>query len=224
MINIIIEILLSIGLSALAFWAVNTFLDKRKNEQMIDEGVQVSKRLWIGYFAMVAITCFIFILLFQTLYVDTTLLHQAKLLTLILILFPTALVDYKVQLIPNDFMLGALIMRVLFFAIELFISPSLIWTNLKDGIVAAVVIAGFFLIIHVLFKNSIGMGDVKLFAIIGLYQGIWGATNAVFFSLLVSFFLSVVLLILKKVTKKDAISFAPSILLGTIISILLSGY
>lgn len=224
MINIIIEILLSIGLSALAFWAVNTFLDKRKNEQMIDEGVQVSKRLWIGYFAMVAITCFIFILLFQTLYADTTLLHQAKLLTLILILFPTALVDYKVQLIPNDFMLGALIMRVLFFAIELFISPSLIWTNLKDGIVAAVVIAGFFLIIHVLFKNSIGMGDVKLFAIIGLYQGIWGATNAVFFSLLVSFFLSVVLLILKKVTKKDAISFAPSILLGTIISILLSGY
>lgn len=224
MINIIIEILLSIGLSALAFWAVNTFLDKRKNEQMIDEGVQVSKRLWIGYFAMVAITCFIFILLFQTLYVDTTLLHQAKLLTLILILFPTALVDYKVQLIPNDFMLGALIMRVLFFAIELFISPSLIWTNLKDGIVAAVVIAGFFLIIHVLFKNSIGLGDVKLFAIIGLYQGIWGATNAVFFSLLVSFFLSVVLLILKKVTKKDAISFAPSILLGTIISILLSGY
>lgn len=224
MINIIIEILLSIGLSALAFWAVNTFLDKRKNEQMIDEGVQVSKRLWIGYFAMVAITCFIFILLFQTLYADTTLLHQAKLLTLILILFPTALVDYKVQLIPNDFMLGALIMRVLFFAIELFISPSLIWTNLKDGIVAAVVIAGFFLIIHVLFKNSIGMGDVKLFAIIGLYQGIWGATNTVFFSLLVSFFLSVVLLILKKVTKKDAISFAPSILLGTIISILLSGY
>lgn len=224
MINIIIEILLSIGLSALAFWAVNTFLDKRKNEQMIDEGVQVSKRLWIGYFAMVAITCFIFILLFQTLYADTTLLHQAKLLTLILILFPIALVDYKVQLIPNDFMLGALIMRVLFFAIELFISPSLIWTNLKDGIVAAVVIAGFFLIIHVLFKNSIGMGDVKLFAIIGLYQGIWGATNAVFFSLLVSFFLSVVLLILKKVTKKDAISFAPSILLGTIISILLSGY
>ena len=58
----------------------------------------------------------------------------------------------------------------------------------------------------------------------GLYQGIWGATNAVFFSLLVSFFLSVVLLILKRVTKKDVISFAPSILLGTVISILLSGY
>lgn len=224
MINIIVECLFSVGFAIAGLWAVNTFLDKRKNEQTIDCDVIVSKRLHIGYFVAEAVACVLFVIFFQTIYADTTLLHQLKLLVLIFILFPTALVDYKVQLIPNDFMLGALLIRGVIYLIEFFVYPSIIWNTLKETVIAAVLIAGFFLIIHILFKNSVGMGDVKLFAIIGLYQGIWGATNAVFFSLLVSFFLSVVLLITKKVTKKDCISFAPSILLGTTISILLSGY
>lgn len=224
MINIIIEIILSVAFVVAGFWSVNTFLVKRKNEQEIEDSIVISKSLKIGYFVGEAIVCVLFIAFFQMVYKDTTLLHQIKLLTLILILFPTALVDHKVQLIPNDFMLVALIIRGIYYIVEFFATPNMIVASIKDGILAAIVIAGFFLIIHVLFKNSIGMGDVKLFGVIGLYQGIWGATNAVFFSLLVSFFLSVILLIFKKVTKKDAISFAPSILLGTTISILLSGY
>lgn len=224
MINIIILIVLSVGMAIVGYWAVNVFLDKKEKGESSDSDVAISKRLQIGYFMVLAIACVLFVTLFQTVYFDTTLMHQVKLLTLILILFPTALVDYKVQLIPNKFMLGALVIRVIYFIIEFFLTPNMIWSNLKDGFLAAMVIAGFFLLIHVLFRNSIGMGDVKLFAIIGLYQGIWGASSAVFFSLLVSFFLSVALLLLKKVTKKDSISFAPSILLGTTISILLSGY
>lgn len=224
MINIVIEIFLSVAMAIAGYWAVNAFLNKRKEDKSIDLDITISKKLQIGYFVVLAIACVLFVAFFQTIYVETSLLHQVKLLTLILILFPTALVDHKVQLIPNDFMLGALIIRMIFYVIEFFISPNMILMNLKDGFLSAAVIAGFFLIIHILFKNSIGMGDVKLFAIIGLYQGIWGASSAVFFSLVASFFLSVVLLLMKKVTKKDCISFAPSILLGTTISILLSGY
>lgn len=224
MINIVIEIFLSVAMAMAGYWAVNAFLKKRKDDKSIDLDITISKKLQIGYFVVLAIVCILFVVFFRTIYIETSLLHQVKLLTLILILFPTALVDHKVQLIPNDFMLGALIIRMIFYVIEFFISPNMILMNLKDGFLSAAVIAGFFLIIHILFKNSIGMGDVKLFAIIGLYQGIWGASSAVFFSLVASFFLSVVLLLMKKVTKKDCISFAPSILLGTTISILLSGY
>lgn len=224
MINIIVELVLSIIFLLVGFYAVNNFLKIRKNDKTIDEEIMISKRLTIAYLAIESVACILFVLFFQTIYADTSLMHQMKLLILILILFPTALVDYKVQLIPNSFMLVAIIIRAILLLFEFFVAPSKIWVNIMDGLVAAFIIAGFFLIIRIMFKNSIGMGDVKLFAVIGLYQGLWGAINAVFFSLLVSFFLSVILLIGKKVTKKDAISFAPSILFGTIISILLSGY
>lgn len=64
---------------------------------------------------------------------------------------------------------------------------------------------------------------MKLFAVMGLYQGLWGAVNSVFFSLLASFVVSVALLISKKKGRKDTISFGPSILIGTIAAIGLAG-
>ena len=81
---------------------------------------------------------------------------------------------------------------------ELVFSPSTVLDSLKDGVIGAAVIGLFFLLISLVFKNSMGMGDIKLFALMGLYQGLWGAFNSVFFSLLVSFFLALGLLISKK--------------------------
>ena len=74
-----------------------------------------------------------------------------------------------------------------------------------------------------IFRNSIGMGDVKLFALMGLYQGLWGAFNAVFFSFVVSFVAAVALLATRKKNRKDVIPFGPSVLLGTILAVSLSG-
>ena len=74
-----------------------------------------------------------------------------------------------------------------------------------------------------LFKNSVGMGDVKLFAVIGLYQGLWGAVNSVFFSFIVSFINAVVLLITRKKKKSDVIAFAPCIMIGTVMAISFAG-
>ena len=87
----------------------------------------------------------------------------------------------------------------------------------------AIIIGGFFLIILLIFKNSIGMGDVKLFALMGLYQGLLGVFNSVFFSLIVSFFISIILLMLKRKNRKDVIPFGPSIYIGTVVGIFLTG-
>lgn len=69
---------------------------------------------------------------------------------------------------------GALYCRACF-------SPSTVLDSLKDGVIGAAVIGLFFLLISLIFKNSMGMGDIKLFALMGLYQGLWGAFNSVFF-------------------------------------------
>lgn len=150
-------------------------------------------------------------------------LSQFKLLTLILILFPTAAVDYKIKKIPNKFLIAGLILRMVFYIFEFIQSFENAFSVLKDNLLAVVIYGVFFLLLLLVFKNSIGMGDIKLFALMGLYQGIWGTFSAIFFSLVVSFFVSIYLLITRKKKKKDTIPFGPSILIGTFLSICLSG-
>lgn len=151
------------------------------------------------------------------------LFEYLKLLTLIMLLLPIASIDYKLQKIPNKFLLVGIGLRILFFVWEFILNGKGFFISLKDCIVGAVVIGLFFFLLLLIFKNSIGMGDVKLFALIGFYQGLWGGINSVFFSLLVSFFVSITLLITKKKHKKDMIPFGPCIYFGTIIAICLAG-
>lgn len=72
-------------------------------------------------------------------------------------------------------------------------------------------------------KGAIGMGDVKLFGVMALYLGLEGIWTAIFCALVVSFFIAVFSLITKKVKRKDNIPFAPAILIGTYLSIFLTG-
>lgn len=151
------------------------------------------------------------------------LLEQVKLLTLVFVLLPVAAIDRAVQKIPNKFLLTALILRAVIFVGELLVSVPTAVGTLKSDLLGAVVIGGFFLLMLLIFRNSIGMGDIKLFMVMGLYQGLWGVINSVFFSLMVSFVVSIALLISRKKGRNDAISFGPSISLGTIIAIGLAG-
>ncbi len=91
-----------------------------------------------------------------------------------------------------------------------------------DATLAAVIIGAFFTILLLIFKNSIGMGDIKLFCLMGLYLGLSGLLNAVFFSLLVSFFVSIAVLITKKKARNDTLAFGPMIFLGTLVSIIMT--
>ncbi len=176
----------------------------------------------IIYLSLEILTVAFIIVLFQAVY-KLDVISQIKLLVLVLIIFPIAAIDLKLQKIPNCFILSALVIRGLIYIAEFIISVPAAFSTLKDGFLGAIILGGFFLLLLLIFKNSIGMGDIKLFVVMGLYQGLWGAINSVFFSLIVSFFISISLLIGKKKGRKDTIPFGPSVLLGIIIAIALSG-
>lgn len=142
---------------------------------------------------------------------------------IVLVILPCAATDYRTHKIPNQIIITGLAVRLVIYIAEFVSSPTSAFNVLKDNLLGASILAGFFLVLLLVFKNCIGMGDVKLFAVMGLYQGLWGAVNSVFFSLAVSFFVSVILLITRKKGRKDVISFGPSILLGTVIAIAISG-
>lgn len=177
----------------------------------------------IVYIAVGILAFVMMLYMFSTTYVNASVIHQTKLLILAAFLLPIAAIDLKVQKIPNKFLLVAVVVRVILLILEFLESSSNAWLTLKSAVVAAIVLFVFFVLILLVFKNSIGMGDVKLFAVIGLYQGIWGSINSIFFSLVASFFLSIMLLIFRKKTRKDTISFGPCAFVGAVIAIVLSG-
>lgn len=156
-------------------------------------------------------------------YPTSGVLHHVKLLTLAMLIVPMAAIDHVRRVIPNALILVAIALRLVYAGLELILDTTAALQILKSAAIGSLVISGFFLVVSFVMKNSIGMGDVKLFFVMGLYQGLWGAANAVFFSLVVSFFYAIFLLITKRKTRKDSISLAPCVLLGTCIAIGLSG-
>lgn len=219
--NVLADAVVSLVLLAFGYIEVCNYLQDKKWNYYDKELLRINRNRAI-YLITGSVIAALLIVLFQLVY-QQPFLTQIKLLILVQFILPCAATDYKTHKIPNLFILCALAIRVVIYIAEFLVSVDTALNTLKDNLLGAAIIAGFFLIILLIFKNSIGMGDVKLFAIMGLYQGLWGAVNSVFFSLIVSFFVSIVLLITKKKGRKDVISFGPSILIGTVIAIAISG-
>ncbi len=137
-------------------------------------------------------------------------------LVLEVILLGLSLADYDNNIIPDGFLLAMLIVWILFVGLM----PDT-QAYALDGIIAVAVIAGMMLIVmailnKVLKKQSIGMGDIKLFACCMLFTGLYKG-------LLTLFLASLIGLIIAAVGRKKKIAFAPAISIATIISLVFGG-
>lgn len=219
--TVFFDIIVCLILTAFGYVFVRNYLNDKKSLKIERDMLKIT-RSTVLYFGFAVIAFGITITVFQLVY-SISLIGQLKLLVLIASLIPTAAADFRTHKIPNQIILAAVALRLVLFGVEFIESVDKGLATLKDCLLGALIIGGFFLLLFFLLKNSIGMGDVKLFAVMGLYQGLWGAVNAVFFSLVVSFFVSIILLISKKKKRKDTIAFGPCILAGTVIAVNLAG-
>lgn len=161
-------------------------------------------------------------LVFQ--YPDKTIfIQKVRMMVLFGLLCPIAQIDYRIQKIPNKLLIVACVVWVFTIMFELVYYTEGVFRNVKDSLVAASVVFVICIICKLLIKNGIGMGDIKLFMVMGLLQGTTGMSGSVFMSMIVAFWGSVVMLLIKKKTRKDNISFGPFILIGTTISMFLAG-
>jgi len=219
--SLIADIVLCLVMAVVGYAAVCCRLGKVKIKEIKPKVFALSRNR-ILYLVFVAASSALLIVMFQVLYKQEW-IQQLILLSLVMMLLPIGAVDYKTKTIPNSFLLAGIIVRVLLFAGEMLLSFDNAIETGKSALIASVgviIIFGLFLLI---FKNSIGAGDIKLFAVMGLYQGIWGLYNSLFFSLLISFLVSITLLITKKKDKKDVIPFGPCAAIGTVIAMALAG-
>lgn len=176
--------------------------------------------LYLGIMAALTIGLAVWLNLY---YKDNMLLTNLKAVTLIAILAVAALTDFRKHLIPNELVIAGLGLRLVYAILE-FIVLKMDYIQILKGDLFSLILPLALLLLGVfVVKNGVGMGDVKLLAVIGIFAGISGAIPSLFFALVIAFFLSVVLMIMKKKGRKDTIAFAPSLLAGTFVAIVLTG-
>lgn len=150
-------------------------------------------------------------------------IYLAKRVLLISVLFVAAYYDYASLRIPNKLILYGICVRLVLLVFELiFARDTLSQVLISEGVafIAMLVLSIVSLLIT---RNGLGMGDIKLFLLMSLLQGVAGVISSLFTSLIVSFIYSLGLLALKKKSRKDFIAFAPCILIGTYLSVMMLG-
>ena len=148
----------------------------------------------------------------------------AKLTTLVLLLAPVAYIDFKSKTIPDKLLLAGLFVRSIFYVIEMFTKNREILDIFVSDLKGVLLGGGVFLLGALIAKNSIGIGDVKMYGVIGFYCGYSGTLASMLFSLFICFIASIVLLIFGKKDRKDTLPLAPFVLAGTFLVIFLGSY
>lgn len=148
----------------------------------------------------------------------------AKLTTLVLLLAPVAYIDFKSKTIPNKLLLAGLFARVIFYIIEIFAKNREILDIFASDIKGVLLGGGVFLLGALIAKNSIGIGDIKMYGLIGLFSGYTGTLASMLFSLFICFIASVILLVFRKKGRKDTLPLAPFVLVGTFLVVFLGSY
>ena len=135
-------------------------------------------------------------------------------IVLVLLLVPVTLIDLDHRIIPNKLMLiGAVVAP----AIVLLVSPQ----DIVEHLVAGVAAGGFFLLAALAYPRGMGMGDVKLAAVLGLFLG-RAVGPAVFIALLAGTLVGAIVIARKGAVegRKTAVPFGPFLALGAVCALL----
>ena len=126
--------------------------------------------------------------------------------SLLLVIF---IVDYKEMIIPDEFNIGIGVLAII----------KMILLQSYQQELLGFAVCGATILLIVILTNGMGMGDAKMFAVLGLWFGFKNGIFTLFLSIVLGAVLSVVLLATKIKSKKDRIPFGPFISLASTISI-----
>ena len=132
-------------------------------------------------------------------------------------LIPIGYRDYKEKTIPNRYLAVLAGIRGVLLIAESITYPYVILDNVKFILFGALIGGGVLFLTYIVTRHGIGLGDVKLFAVIGMYVGAQRTYIVILASLLFAAGYGVARVIRKRLKVKDEIAFAPFTAIGTII-------
>lgn len=148
-------------------------------------------------------------------------LKTVRYLLLLAMLYPIAVEDFREKRIPNRWLVYILIGRGILFVAEMVCFPDLWAENIKFTLLGGIVSGAIFYIAYVLSKHAIGMGDVKLFAAIGMCLGFRVTYLVMLVSLVLSALYGGGMVLRKKKSMQDEIAFGPFIAAGALLVLLI---
>lgn len=132
-----------------------------------------------------------------------------------------ACIDRRSHRIPNEILLVMLYIRAILLVIECICYPSYALSMIIAALLGSIFGGGMFLVCYFITRGGVGMGDVKLFFVAGLYLGSGGVMAVIVTTVFSSAIYSVIQLIRKKAKLKDEIAFAPFVWIGLILAMAL---
>jgi leader peptidase (prepilin peptidase)/N-methyltransferase len=131
-------------------------------------------------------------------------------LVLMALLVTVSAIDIEHRIVPNRLLLPAAATAVVLWAL---VDPG----RLPENLIAAAAAGGFLLAAAVAYPAGMGMGDVKLAAVMGLYLGS-AVAPALFVGFAAGALVGVAMIVLKgSAARKRAIPFAPFLAFGGIV-------
>lgn len=145
-------------------------------------------------------------------------LHIVNLLLLCSVLWPCAWADAQVKVIPNRVLLAGLTLRAGVLGLELAFFPQDVLIDLVRGAIAAAALCLVCVLCRLVVPKSIGLGDIKLLMLMGFYLGTDRIGGSIFCTMAVSFVYSLFLILTRRANMKTELSYAPLLLIGTVLA------
>jgi leader peptidase (prepilin peptidase)/N-methyltransferase len=122
-------------------------------------------------------------------------------------------IDLEHFLIPNSLVLAGVVFGI---GVAFIVHDISIWSAL----LGAVACSGFLLLVSLVSRGGMGLGDVKLAAVTGLFLGWPLGPVGLLIGICIGGLLGIVLLVTGIKGRKDPIPFGPFIALGTVVALL----
>jgi prepilin signal peptidase PulO-like enzyme (type II secretory pathway) len=159
--------------------------------------------------------------LFSIVHSNANGIEAANQITLLVLLFYIAWIDWKKRIIPNQLLFVLLLVKGVSFLLQLFLYDNI---HKSDAVFQLLyTLCGFCLLAFLSFAThrGFGLGDVKLLTIMTLFLSFSFLLSVLLVGLLAALVVALYLLLVKKGSRKDTIPFGPFLYIGLLINWLL---
>ncbi|NLL34995.1 MAG: prepilin peptidase [Clostridiales bacterium] len=132
-------------------------------------------------------------------------------------LLPIAAIDFKHKIIPNWRLPVFVAIALLYGSHRVSVGVSEISDILLDMAAGMLLGGGVFMLATLMTRGGVGMGDVKLFAVLGLALGFFQTFLLIMYTLLCATAFGLVMIMCGKASVKTRIAVAPFVLLSTVL-------
>lgn len=142
--------------------------------------------------------------------------HALHLTGIYICLLPVAVIDFRHKVIPNK-LLPAYIVIALLFGIYRVVSGSATMSVVSDMAAGMLMGGGVFGLAALLTKGGVGMGDVKLFIVLGLALGFIHCFYLILYTLVCAALYGLIMIFAGKASMKTRVAVGPYVLLGLVL-------